>query len=782
MSESMSFGIWLRQRRRALDLTQKSFADQVGCAEITVRRMEADEYKPSSELAYVLFEKLGISEAERPQWVRFARGQGEHPNHPEIPLKSHEQKTNLLISLTSFVGREKDIERIQQRLAAHRLVTLTGVGGIGKTRLSQHVASQLIEHYPHGVWLVELAPLNDSTLVPQTIATVLGIRQSTDQHVLVETIIHFLQAKTTLLIFDNCEHLLEACAELATQLLKNCPNLKILVTSREALGILGEALYQVPSLTVPDTKHIESQKLNDYESVRLFNERAQLVQMDFALTSENASAIVQICSKLDGIPLAIELAAVRVQTLSVEQIAEQLDQCFHLLTSGSRTALPKHQTLLASIDWSWHLLVSPEQTLLRRLSVFAGGFTLEAVSQVCSGDGIEARHVLGLITQLVAKSLVVENQTTGRERRFRLLETIRQYAVEKLFDSGEVEFVRQKHGEWFLAVAQRAETEYLSGQNDIHVLNKFKNDHENFRVALDWLLATEQFEDYARLATALGMLWFELGYYQEGRYRLEVGLIHREWLSKLAIARILRVLCRILARMGIYELAILYGEESVTLMREFNDKTELALTIAHLAATLSENGNEKGDMYYYEALAIYRELGNKSGISDMMIQIGWGNAMAGNFTEGFTTLEESLRLKRELGEVFGIAFTLFALGTCRWQSQEYDRSETASKESLKLFHQLGNKWFTAGCLTVLAGVSNARNQSQQAAKYMGLSEKILEAIRGSIPPFWARDVFNPILASIHEQLNDVDYDKAYSQGYSMSLEQALDFALEVANE
>ncbi|MEO7839060.1 MAG: AAA family ATPase, partial [Anaerolineales bacterium] len=272
MLEPTSFGTWLRHKRRALDVTQKAFADQVGCAEITLRRMEADKYKPSNELALVLFEKLGIPESERTQWVRFARGLAEYPKQRVTSSSPREQKTNLPIPLTSFIGREKDIERIQHRLAVHRLVTLMGVGGIGKTRLSQQVANQLIDNYPNGVWLVEFAALNDPTLVHQSLATVLGIQHRGDDNALVETLIHFLQAKTILLILDNCEHLLDACAELTDRLLRTCPHLKILATSREALGIIGEALYQVPSLTIPDIQQISLiEKLNDYESIRLFS-------------------------------------------------------------------------------------------------------------------------------------------------------------------------------------------------------------------------------------------------------------------------------------------------------------------------------------------------------------------------------------------------------------------------------------------------------------------------------------------------------------------------------
>ena len=486
MPETISFGAWLRQKRRALDLTQRAFADRVGCAEITVRRMEADEYKPSNELALVLFEKLGIAEPERPQWVRFARGLAEYPNNQAIPTSAREHSTNLPIPLTSFIGRSKDVTLIQQRLAGHRLVTLIGAGGIGKTRLSQQAVHQLLYEYANGVWLVELASVNDPALVPQTVGTVFGIQRGSTNQALIETLIHFLRAKTVLLILDNCEHLLDACAQLTDTLLKNCPNLKILATSREALGIIGEALYSVPSLTVPDIRQIESiEKLNDYESIRLFAERAQLVQMNFALTKENASSVAQICSRLDGIPLAIELAAVHIQTLSAEQIAEQLDKCFQILTGGSRTALPKHQTLQASIDWSWRLLDDSQQTLLRRLSVFAGGFILEAVEQVCTGDSIELRQVAEILSQLVQKSLVVENEASGRERRYRLLETIRQYAREKLIEAGEEVNIRTRHLKYYLQLLERAEPEFKTPAQ-IEWNARLNDERDNIRAALEW--------------------------------------------------------------------------------------------------------------------------------------------------------------------------------------------------------------------------------------------------------------------------------------------------------
>src|SRR6266540_25048 len=385
-------------------------------------------------------------------------------------------KHNLPSQLTSFIGREKDVERIQHRLAEHRLVTLIGVGGIGKTRLSQQVANQLIDKYADGVWRVEFAALNDPTLVPQNVATVFGIQQRGDHSAPIETLIHFLQVKTILLILDNCEHLLDACAELADKLLKNCPDLKILATSREGLGILGEALYQVPSLTIPDIQQISPiEKLNTYESIRLFQERAQLVQMDFALTKDNAFSVTQICSRLDGIPLAIELAAVRVQTFSAEEIAEQLDQCFRILTGGSRTALPKHQTLQASIDWSWHLLHDEEQILLRRLSVFAGGWTLDAAEAVCVGSGVEPEDILHLLTQLVNKSLVISEREQGREARYRMLETIRAYALERLAESGEMEALRERHAQYYGDFILNQASYGIFSANALHLQRELDN-------------------------------------------------------------------------------------------------------------------------------------------------------------------------------------------------------------------------------------------------------------------------------------------------------------------
>ena len=647
MLEAISFGRWLRQRRRALDLTQKALADQVGCAEITVRRMEADEYKPSNELALALLTKLGIPESERPQWVRFSRGLAKYPNDQQPSSPSRERKTNLPIPLTSFIGREKDVERIQQRLDRHRLVTLVGAGGIGKTRLSQYVASQLLGEYANGVWLVELASLSDPSLVPQTVAAVFGIQQGTNQSALVETLIHFLRVKTTLMVLDNCEHLLDACAQLADKLLKNCPNVKILATSREALGIIGEALYQVPSLTIPEIHRIEPiENLNEYESIRLFDERAQLVQMDFALTTENAFSVAQICSRLDGIPLAIELAAVRVQMFSTEQIASQLNECFRTLTGGSRTALPRHQTLQASIDWSWHLLYDAEQTLLRRLSIFAGGFTLEAAGQVCTGNGIESRQIIGLIAQLVTKSLVVANQEFGRERRYRLLETIRQFTHEKLVESGEEANIRVQHLKYYQQLCVQVEPA-LRGHEQLELYALMINEHDNIRSALGWAEKT----DVEAGLWISGSLW---------RFWEDIDLREGEnWLKKFLADPMSHDLSRARAQ-ALYA----YG---------------IILFLTEQYAALEKTAKE--------CLDLYRTLGDQRGEIDGLIVSARYHSVT-NDPAAMELLQQAFTLAESVGDVWRQAF---ALGHIGWGSaNDYQQQISHFKEAISLFRKAGD--------------------------------------------------------------------------------------------
>ena len=694
MLEPISFGVWLRQKRRALDLTQKALADQVGCAEITVRRMEADEYKPSNELARLVLEKLGIPEAERTAWVHYARGLGEYPEVHPSPLREH--KTNLPISLTSFIGREKDVEHLQNRLAAHRLVTLIGVGGIGKTRLSQQVANQLVDNYADGVWLVEFAALSDPKLVPQSVATVFGLQQGADHSGLVETLIHFLQAKTLLLILDNCEHLLDACAGLADQLLKNCPNLKILATSREALGILGEALYLVPSLTIPNIQQLSPiERLKDYESIRLFDERAQLVQMEFALTKENAASITQICSRLDGIPLAIELAAVRIQTLSAEQIANQLDQCFHILAGGNRTALPKHQTLQASIAWSYDLLSKPGRVLVRRLAVFAGGWTLEAAEAVCVGDGVEPDDVLDLIMQLTNKSLVIGEREQGQEARYHMLETIRQYASERLLEAGESEQLRNRHLDFFLQWAERAESK-LRDPQQLEWLDQLEVENDNLRAALEWsLMRAELGEASLRLASALLLFWNRRGHRSEGRSWLNRALSSRvPPIANAVRGKALHAAGYLAHYQGDVTIARALLEESVGLWRALGStgQTGLAHALATLAETMRWLGNPAmARSLASEAITLCGAQGEHWGLAYSLSSLGLALRDQEDFALALSTLHEGIALWRDLGDLWGLRLATDNLGEVAMRQGDYQEAQRRYGDGLVLARQLGDR-------------------------------------------------------------------------------------------
>jgi len=417
---------------------------------------------------------------------------------------------NLPIQLTSFIGREKELAEIQNLVEHNRLVTLTGSGGVGKTRHSLQVGAEVLDAFADGVWLVEFGSVSDPGLVSHAAATALGVREDKGRPLMAALQDH-LEAKTMLLLLDDCEHLLDACAQLVDPLLHSCPNLKILVSSREALGIAGEVTFHVSSLSLPDPDHLPSLKsLSQYDSVRLFIERAVATKSDFLVSKDNAPAVAQVCARLDGIPLAIELAAARIRGLSAEQISKRLDDRFRLLTGGSRTALPRHQTLLAMIEWSYDLLSDAERALLRRLAVFIGEWTLEATEAVCAdretmaqlhtGQAIGTAEVMDLLLRLVDKSLISPREQSG-QARYRMLETIRQFAHDKLSASGEEGLLRARHLEFFLRFSEQAESSLRSAEQLIR-LHQLGAEYENLRAALEWARDNDSAQPTMRLAKA----------------------------------------------------------------------------------------------------------------------------------------------------------------------------------------------------------------------------------------------------------------------------------------
>jgi predicted ATPase/DNA-binding CsgD family transcriptional regulator len=440
--------------------------------------------------------------------------------HPDLPVKFPALRSldtmpnNLPGELTSFVGRRVELVRISDPLQWVRLLTLTGAGGCGKTRLALQAAADAMDGHPDGVWWVELARLEDPTLLPAAVIDALGVTEVRGWAVL-DTLIEHLRAHRALIVLDNCEHLLVACAELVDALLRACPWLTILATSRAPLGVPGEMTWRVPSMSLPGELQREPiQALRQSDAVSLFIDRARQVHPDFVITAANAPAVAQVCDDLDGIPLAIELAAARVRMLTPEQIAHALSDRFHLLTGGARTVMPRHQTLEASIDWSYGLLSDGERALLRRLSVFVDGWRLEAAEQVCPGEGIDRYAVLDLLGGLVDKSLVI-TEDCGSEVRYRLLETIRQYATARLVDAGELNDLRERHLAYHLMLAQAAETRVLGAVRDDPVLRTLATELPNLRAALVWAAATDP-NAALRLVNALTLFWLFTGRYQEG--------------------------------------------------------------------------------------------------------------------------------------------------------------------------------------------------------------------------------------------------------------------------
>jgi predicted ATPase/DNA-binding SARP family transcriptional activator len=552
------------------------------------------------------------------------------------PVLPQPANTNLPVPLTSFVGREREIVELNRLLATTRLLTLTGPGGCGKTRLALEAATKLVDDYPNGVWLVELARLADPTLVVQALAATLGVREQPGR-TLLDALMDYVRAKQLLVILDNCEHLIETCAQLADTLLRAAPGLKILASSREPLGIAGETSYRVPSLSLPDLRQLHDlDALAQNDCVHLFIDRASAAYPPFRLTAKNAPAIAQICLRLDGIPLAIELASARTKVFPPEEIAARLNDRFRLLTGGSRTALERHQTLFALIEWSHQLLSEAERVLLHRLSVFAGGWSFEAAQEVC-GEGL-GDVVLDTLPHLADKSLVVvEEQVEAVQGRYRLLETIRQYARDKLLEAGEAEVARDRHLDFFLRFAESAEPKLRSAEQ-IEWLERVEIEHDNLRTALAWSLESGQSDNALQLAGALYYFWVLRGYWSELQRWLEdaLALSEREQSKKVAAGN--------------------YAPTHAEIARRA--KVLFGATWSHFGTLNLKDARKTVE----ESLRLWRELGDKWWAAVALELVGLIMAMEGDIQTALARDEEGVSLAREVDDPWPLALCLIRLG------------------------------------------------------------------------------------------------------------------------
>ena len=583
-----------------------------------------------------------------------------HPQlRAEFPaLRSLETTpNNLPLQPTTFIGRDKELTELKRLFAAARLLTLTGSGGCGKTRLGLQLAADSLERFPDGAWLVELAPLSDPGLVPRTAATVLSLEEEPGKPI-TTTLVEHLKDKRVLLLLDNCEHLLGACATLAESLVRQCPHLTILASSREALGIAGEQTYRVPSLSLPDPKETPTPaSIASFEALQLFVDRCLKVDADFRVTGENAATLVSICHRLDGIPLAIELAAARVRSLSVEELNRRLDHRFRLLTGGSRTALPRQQTLRSLIDWSYDLLHDPEKLLLQRLSVFAGGWTLEAAECVCAGGDVEDGAVLDLLTSLIDKSLVAVDQSDARFR-YRLLETVRQYARERLVESGGAEAIRARHRDYFVALAEEADNKLL-GAEQADALRRLEDEHDNLRLALEWSHEEAPAQEDLRLCGAMHRFWFTRGYVAEGRQwcaRILAKGVPAE--PTLEYARVVNAAGSLAWHQTDFRAARPLLEQGLALSRGLDDRLGLARSLNNLGSLAFEQGDyPAAQTLYEESLALWRELGDRRGEAGLLGNLALVAWERGDLVAARTLAQESLTLITRSGQIKGVSQT-----------------------------------------------------------------------------------------------------------------------------
>jgi predicted ATPase/class 3 adenylate cyclase/DNA-binding CsgD family transcriptional regulator len=615
--------------------------------------------------------------------------------HPELPadfppLRSLDTlPNNLPLQLTSFVGRARELAAVGEALAAHRLLTLTGPGGTGKTRLALQAAAEVGPAYPDGVWLVELATLADPALVPQAVAAAVGVREEPGRP-LTATLADALRPKRTLLLLDNCEHLLDASARLADALLRACPDLRVLATSREALGIGGETAWLVPSLALPDPdRPPPPEALSRYEAVALFVDRALAVQPAFRVTDANAPAVARVCARLDGIPLALELAAAHVRVLPVEQLLGRLEDRFRLLTGGSRTALERHQTLRAAVDWSYALLDARERRLFARLSVFAGGFTLEAAEQV--GAGAAPLDVLDLLTRLVDKSLVVAEEQLDGTARYRLLETLRQYAGQKLAArAGEAAAVRERHATFYLDLAKAAEPRLLEAEQEVW-LHRLAQEHGNLRAALHWSVDGGASDTALRLAGALWRFWSTRGHLGEGRVWLARALDLPAGPAA-ARARALTAAGTLAYQQGDYAAADAHYETGLALKRELGDLPGVASSLNGLGNVAALRGEYAvARALFGESLEVRRRLHDRWGIAAALHNLGYVSHQEGDLAAARRYYEESLTAEQELGNRHGVALSLSNLGLVVAEGGDPERARMLGEESLAIFRELGDR-------------------------------------------------------------------------------------------
>jgi len=690
--------------------------------------------------------------------------------------RAQSQLGNLPAEVTSFVGRRREAAELKRLLESSRMVTLMGVGGVGKTRLALRVGDKVRRAFPDGVWFVDLSVLRDPALVAEEVGVTLGLRAHSARWPL-PALTEYLADKQLLLVLDNCEHVLDGCALLLTGVLRGAPEVRVLATSRQALGIAGEHVFSLAALSLPDPNQPPTppEAFAQYEALALFVERAQAATSSFKVTPENHAAVIELCRSLDGVPLAIELAAVRLRALSPEQVLARLDDRFQLLIGGDRSVHPRQRSLQALIDWSFDLCSPAERVLWVRLAVFPGGFDVDAAADVCAVDELDSSTVLNALAGLVDRSLLVP-ESAGPRMRYRLLETVRQYGMARLVDSGEYTALRRRHRDRFYRLAREAEAEWcVPSQRDW--VARLTGEHDNFRAALAFSLSEPGEERLGLdLAGTLWLHWWLSGYLSEGRQWLQLAL------AGVPVPCAER--CKALwadAYLRLYQDDVPGAVSQLDASRRIAESAGDPDAVAHavelqgMAALLSSDWPAAASLSE-RALLKHRALGNRFGVIMSLARWAMAAYMMGNTGLALSCHDAALAESEACGESWGRSSVLWSHGVVLFDQGDLDQSEASVRESLRIRDAFGDRLGMARCVEVLAWIATARQKYDRAARLLGVAQPLWRITGGQIFPH-VHDRADRCRADTRRELGESAFAAAFDDGARMNPDDGIAFAL-----